>query len=185
MSTNIATLLGELKTDHRNIARLIDLLEQQGDELYSEGTPDLDLMCDIMRYIAEYADTVHHPKEDKLYAELRAVRPDLSSGLGRIGDEHRALGEQSLSLIKRLEAVVEGDAGSRKLVVADALRYADLLRKHMRWEETDLFRRLARMVADGHGELSIAVVVDRRDPLFGSEVEQRFAELYRRVTGEI
>lgn len=184
MSTNIAVLLGELKTDHRNIARLIDLLEKEGDEIYSEGAPDLNLMCDIMRYVTEYADTVHHPKEDKLYAELRAVRPDLSGGMGRIGNEHRALGEQGLALLKKLEAALDGEAASRKLVVADALRYADLLRKHMRWEETDLFKRLDRLVADGHEDISIAVIVEQGDPLFGSDVEQRFAELYRRVAGK-
>jgi len=183
MCREIAVLLGELRTDHRNIARLIDLVEKEGDQIYSEGTPDLGLMLDIMRYISEYADNVHHPKEDKLYAELRAVRPDLSGGMGRVGDEHRALAEQSLTLLERLEAAVDGDIESRKLVVADALRYADFLRKHMRWEETDLFRRLDRLVADGHETTSVAVIVDRRDPLFGSEVEQRFAELYRRVTG--
>ena len=183
MSTKIAVLLGELRTDHRNIARLLDLLEKEGDRIHADGEGDLELMADIMRYIAEYADAVHHPKEDKLYAELRAVRPRQSGGRGRIGDEHRMLGEQSRTLLKRIEAALEGDTESRRRVVADAMRYSDLLRKHMRWEETDLFRRLDRMVADGHGEIGTAVIFERRDPLFGDDVDARFAELYRRVVG--
>ena len=177
-------LLGELRSDHRNMALLLDLLEKEGDEIYANGAPDLGLMRDIMRYMTAYPDAVHHPKEDRLYAELRAVRPDSGAGTSRIAREHRALEEQSVALLHRLEEALEGDTGSLRLVVADALRYADLLRKHMRWEESDLFRQLDRMVAEGHDVLGTAVVVDRHDPLFGSEVEEHFKELYRRIVGD-
>ena len=183
MSTDIAVLLGELRTDHRNIVRLLDVLEKESNRIYADGEGQLELMAGIMRYVTEYADTVHHPKEDRLYAELRAARPEESSGMGRIGDEHRTLGEHSLKLLQSIEVALEGDAASGRQVVAEAMRYSDLLRKHMRWEETDLFKRLDRLVAEGHGELTVAVIVDRPDPLFGDEVDEQFAELYRQVVG--
>ena len=182
MSRTITTLIGELRSDHRNMARLLDLLEKEGDEIYQGGTPNLALMCDIMRYMTVYPDAVHHPKEDRLYAELRAVHPDRATGMRRIAGEHRELEEQSVSLLRRLEQAAAGDADSFREVVAAASRYADLLRKHMRWEEADLFRRLDKLAAEGHDLVDKAVVIDQRDPLFGSKVEESFEVLYRCIT---
>ena len=183
MSTKISELLDELRSDHRNMARLLDLLEKEGDEIYSDGAPNLELMRDVMRYMTVYPDAVHHPREDRLYAELRAARPEWAEGMSRISGEHRALEEQGAGLLDRLEQALAGDTDALGLVVTDALRYVDLLRKHMRWEESDLFKRLDRMVAEGHDAISKSVVVDRPDPLFAGDVEERFKTLYRRITG--
>ncbi len=180
----ITQLLSELRTDHRNMARLLKLLEGEGDRIYAGGDPDLRLMGDIMRYMSTYSDAVHHPKEDRLYAELRAVRPDRAGGMGRVSEEHRVLEQQGTSLLHRLEDSRSKDADSLRSLVTDALRYADLLRKHMRWEEADLFRRLDKLVAEGHDATSKAVVIDRRDPLFGGEVEKRFEDLYQRIAND-
>ena len=182
MTTPIAPILADLRQDHRNMARLLNLLEQQTEAIYDEDETGLDLMVDIMHYMTVYPDAVHHPKEDKLYAELRAARPDLSRDMGRITDEHRAIGDQSSQLHDKLVAAASGNMVRRKELVGDALRYIKSLRAHMRWEESDLFRRLDEMVADGHDSIVVSTVVDHHDPLFGSKVEARFQSLYRSIT---
>ena len=167
------------------MALLLDLLENESDAIYTEGTPDLELMLLIMRYMTAYPDAVHHPKEDKLYAELRAARPDLARGMTHVNDEHRAISEQGAVLRDKLENAVSGTTGRRKEVVAVAARYIDSLRRHMRWEESDLFKRLDKMVAEGHDIIDMSVLVDHRDPLFGAQVEARFKPLFRRITRSI
>lgn len=178
MTDEIAPVLAELRQDHRNIARLLNLLERQTEMIF-DGTPsELELMVDIMRYMTGYPDAVHHPKEDKLYAELRAVRPDLAKGMSRVSDEHRQIGDMGILLRDKLEEAVAGSMVRRKELVSAALRYVQSLRAHMRWEESDLFRRLDRMVADGHDVIRTSRVVDQRDPLFGATIEARFRALY-------
>ncbi len=183
MPKDIAPILDELREDHRNMARLLDLLEQQSEALLDEDSSDLELMLDIMHYMTVYSDAVHHPKEDRLYAELRAARPDLSQGMGRVCDEHHTLSLQSVMLRDRLVEAFSGNAVRRKDIVADALRYIGTLRAHMHWEESDLFRRLDVMVADGHGQIESSTLVEHRDPLFGATLEARFKSLFDAING--
>ncbi len=178
MSTEIAPILAELRQDHRNMARLLDLLERQSQAIFDGEESELDLMLDVMHYMTGYPDAVHHPKEDKLYAELRAARPDLAKGLSRVSDEHRDIGDQGVLLRDKLEEAASGNMVLRKDLVADALRYVGSLRAHMRWEESDLFRRLDRMVKDGHEVIEASTMLDYRDPLFGAALEARFQALY-------
>lgn len=181
MSDEIRTTLDELRLDHKNMTVLLNLLEKQTEKVYKTESADFGLMLDIMHYMTVYPDTVHHPKEDLLYAELRAARPDLSEGLSHVADEHRTIAEQSLLLRDKLEQIEAGDMVKRNSVVADAARYVDSLRRHMRWEETDLFRRLDQMVADGHTVADQARIVHHHDPLFGPEVKDRFKHVLESI----
>lgn len=181
MSTEIAPILAELRQDHRNMAQLLTLLEQQIEDVFDEQDSQIGLMVEIMRYMTVYPDAVHHPNEDKLYAELRAARPDLSQGMARVTDEHRKIGDQSIQLREKLEEVASGNTLRRKEIVADALRYITGLRDHMKWEEIDLFRRLDRMVADGHETIEKSTVIRRDDPLYGSVVDAKFQALHSAI----
>ncbi len=160
------------------MARLLNLLEQLAQGIFDGAETELGLMVDVMRYMTGYPDAVHHPKEDRLYAELRAARPDLAKGMSRVSDEHRMIGDLGNLLRNRLEEAVSGNMVLRKDLVADALRYVGSLRAHMRWEESDLFRRLDRMVKDGHELIEASTMLDYRDPLFGAALELRFQALY-------
>lgn len=181
MSNEIAPILAELRQDHRNMARLLTLLERQTETIFEGAHSELELMVDVMRYMTGYPDAVHHPKEDRLYAELRAARPDLAKGMSRVSDDHRMIGDQGVLLRDKLEEAVSGNLVRRNELVTDSLRYVEALRTHMRWEESDLFRRLDKMVKDGHDVIQVSTMVDHRDPLFGATLEARFQTLYNAI----
>jgi len=177
MEKDAATILAELRQDHRNMALMLNILERQSNRIYEGKEPDYELLHDIMHYMTVYPDTVHHPKEDRIYAELKAARPDLSTGFERITMDHRHIAELSVKLRDDIAAIVAGSPVKRKAVVADALRYVNTLRGHMQWEELDLFRRIDAMIREGHEQLESANFPHRGDPLFGDDVEQNFGRL--------
>ena len=178
MSNELANLLAELRTDHKNMSIMLDLLEAESDRLYNGQDGDYELMADVMRYMTVYPDAIHHPKEDRVYAELKAVRPDLSAGFDKIVDDHLELANLGKKLRTDIEAIMSGTALRRNVVVADALRYVKRLREHMRWEECDLFIRVEEMVHDGHHSIVDSELHGKADPVFGPEVEERFAKLF-------
>ena len=177
MDKNAAKVLAELREDHKNMALMINLLERESNRIYAGEEPDYELLQDIMHYMTVYPDAVHHPKEDRLYAELKAVRPDLSTGFERITMDHRHIAELSLRLRDDIASINAGNPVRRKSVVADALRYVNTLRGHMQWEELDLFRRVDEMIRMGHDVLDAANLVHTSDPVFGPEVEENFGRL--------
>jgi len=59
MSSVIEVLLEE----HKNIARLLNAMENQLEKLATANDPDLDLLQSIANYFCDYPDHCHHPKE--------------------------------------------------------------------------------------------------------------------------
>jgi hypothetical protein len=52
MTQKAAELLTELRQDHRNMAILLDLLQQEIDRIdHPDESPDFELLRDIMRYM--------------------------------------------------------------------------------------------------------------------------------------
>ncbi len=181
MDKNVANVLSELRQDHRNMNLMLNLLEVESNRLFDGDDTDFELLYDIMHYMTVYPDAVHHPKEDRIYAELKAVRPDLSAGFDRITVDHRHIAELGVRLRNDVASVNSGGVVRRKSVVADTLRYVNTLRGHIQWEELDLFRRIEDMIAEGHHFFEAATFLQTPDPVFGPEVEENFARLFESV----
>ena len=157
---------------------MLNLLEEESNRLFDGDDTDFELLHDVMHYMTVYPDAVHHPKEDRIYAELKAVRPDLSIGFDRITVDHRNIAELSMRLRHDVASVNSGGVIRRKAVVADTLRYVNTLRGHMQWEELDLLRRIEELVAEGHELIEAATFLQAADPVFGPTVETNFSRLF-------
>ena len=181
MANDVSVVLAELRQDHKNMALCLDLLETESNRIYNDEEPDFELIYDVMSYMTTYPDAVHHPKEDRLYAELKSIRPDLSKGFDRIASDHRTIAEEGLALRTDLEQVASGAFVKRNKVVRDALRYVNGLRSHMQWEELDLFKRCETMASEGHDVYDDDIFIDHRDPLFGEQTEARFKKLFDNI----
>jgi hemerythrin-like domain-containing protein len=181
MNGDISSVLRELRRDHRNIAMLLDLIEREV-ELIAVGSPaDFELLHDVMQYMVVYPDAVHHPREDRLYAELRARRPDLAVGFERISSDHLLISIRGRKLRDDFASVESGGMIARASLVAEALRYVNLLRSHMQWEEIDLFTRCHEMAAEGYRFHILNGLEDSHDPLFGRQAKARYHRLLERI----
>jgi hemerythrin-like domain-containing protein len=181
MDNNVANVLAELRQDHKNMSLMLNLLEQESNRLFDGEDTDFELLYDIMHYMTVYPDAVHHPKEDRIYAEIKAARPDLSVGFDRITVDHRHIAELGVRLRDEVASINAGGIIPKKSVVADTLRYVNTLRGHIQWEELDLFRRVEEMVEEGHELFEAATFLQTSDPVFGPEVEANFSRLFDSV----
>ena len=185
MTDDISDILAGLQQDHRNMALLLTHLDKAAERIHDGKDDNFELVDDIMLYMTLYPDTVHHPNENLLYAELRAVRPDLSSGMARVGTDHRSIEHDGIAIRDMVGSILSGDIVRRNAVVSATHRYAENLRKHMKWEEQDLFLRIRRMVEDGHRTVESAQILHKKDPLFTDTREAWFDELYQRLMSDL
>jgi hemerythrin-like domain-containing protein len=185
MDNKVSKVLAELRQDHKNMSLMLNLLEYESNRLFDGEETDFELLQDVMHYMTVYPDAVHHPKEDRIYAELKTVRPDLSVGFDRITVDHRNIEELGVKLRNDISSVISGSMVPKNSVVADTLRYVNTLRGHMQWEELDLFRRVEEMVGEGHEFIEAATILQTADPVFGPEVEKQFSRLFESVQERI
>ncbi|MBT8082861.1 MAG: hemerythrin domain-containing protein [Gammaproteobacteria bacterium] len=178
MDTDARELLAELRLDHRNMAVVLDLLEDLVIQMENNKDPDFELFDEIMRYMTVYPDAVHHPKEDIVYDKLRTQRPDLADGLEHVPDEHRELARLGTLLRDEVDAVNAGAAVVRReKMIADTSAYIEHLRRHMYWEEEDLFPRIDTMLDAEPQAVDLSALEHIKDPVFELEIEAGFRRL--------
>lgn len=177
MSSDTRQLLKELREDHRNMALVLDVLADTVNAARDGDDPDFELVDEIMRYMTVYPDAVHHPKEDVVYAELKAQRPDLATDLDDVPQDHRDIAELGGRLRDDVEAIVAGAAVRREHFVEDCDNYVQRLRNHMQWEEGDLFKRIDEMLDADEHTVDVEQYTHIKDPVFELEVESAFRRL--------
>ena len=177
MQSDAKTLMKELREDHRNMAMVLDLLDEAVQQASAGEDPDFELIDEIMRYMTVYPDAVHHPKEDILYTQLRDTRPDLAEDLDDVPPDHRDIAAMGAALRDEVEAINAGSAVRRNKFIDDTSGYVNRLRNHMGWEERDLFRRIDAMLDADPQEFDVAEFEHIKDPVFELEIEAGFRRL--------
>ena len=89
-------------------------------------------------------------------------------------DDIAALGS---ALRDEVEAINAGAAVRRKKFIEDTSNYVERLRKHMSWEERDLFERIDKMIDADPQEFDVEAFEHIKDPVFELEVEAGFRRL--------
>jgi len=134
--------IGPLMHEHRDIERIIVLLQQEYGFIASGKEPELgriDELCTLMR---EFADRCHHGKEeDILFRELE--KKDLSPEHKRIIDELKAEHVDAREMLQGLLAAKEEfQKGNHRAVVAiqaQLEKITGLYPDHIRKEDKDFF----------------------------------------------
>lgn len=171
-------ILERLNADHRNMARLLVLLEYELSVLQADGDPDIALMRDAMHYLTHYSDRFHHPVEDRVFDRAQDQVPALRELVGRLRRDHVQLAEDGRALYEVLMEVQSDVAVRRDVLITLAEHYITSQRAHMDLEEGQLFP-LARRHLDGAWWSALVDEVDsKRDPLFGRMLEQEYRYLH-------
>ncbi len=182
MATPTVKLPGAIVTlqdEHRYVNLLLGTLEEklQTSGVFARG--EYFLMQDIVRYLHEYPDVVHHPTEDLLFDQLVRRNPDSEKDVARLRRDHEKLGKNTADILKLLdEAAEQRTAESAEAVRVALEKYIRRLRRHMRFEESQMFPAAVRCLANRDWRTIEARLNAVQDPLFGSAVAQDYRVLY-------
>jgi hemerythrin-like domain-containing protein len=168
-----------LSDEHRYLSLLLDTLEEQlfATDLTAPGA--FFLIQDIIHYLSEYTDAVHHPTEDLMFEKLLQRNPDTEFQVTHLRHDHEALHDSTARIQKLLEqATKRGTPKAIEAVRAAARKYIDQLRKHIDIEETELFPSAIRCLANRDWHEIETRLEARQDPLFGPNVERDYRVLY-------
>lgn len=166
--------------EHRNFAKLLDVLETQLAIFHEGSEPDYDLMLDIMDYMISYTDRVHHPKEDLVFARIAERAPAVRGTIEQLARQHREIAESGKDLHRRLESLLGGAILSRQSIEEPARKYIDSLREHMDTEYRDVFPAVRKTLrADDWNAIDAEAGAFVPDPLFGERLEQQYEAIHR------
>ena len=127
-----------LEDDHIYILRLIDVMEQ----MTNYPSPEVAHLEEAVDLIKNYADGLHHAKEETLLFPLLAEK-GFSTAQGPVAvmlHEHAVGREHVLGMSGSIQLFKEGDLSAVNLVYAHIHGYGELLRNHIYKENNMLFR---------------------------------------------
>ena len=170
-----------LKSEHRSISAVLHGLKELA-RMAQDATvrPRFQVLRSMLRYMDEYPERLHHPKEnDYIFARLVARDPGARLLVEELQAEH-----EGARLIRDLERALlffeEGwPAGAREFQQAvDA--YAEFHWKHMRKEEQQLLPLAERALSPEDWKAINQAFAQNRDPVAGMQ-ERDFEQLFSRI----
>ena len=129
--------------DHVHFNELLGRLRRELDVFHSGERPDYERMSEIVTYLREYGDAVHHPREGVAFARLAQRCPDMALPLARLEQEHRVIAQAGQALLGQIEAILGGAMVPRGEMEATLATYLVYYGNHIAREEEDVLTRAA------------------------------------------
>jgi hemerythrin-like domain-containing protein len=172
----------KIREEHRTLSAVLHGLKQLARDAQNAGVrPGFDVFRAMIRYIDEFPEQLHHPKEDlHLFTRLVTRCPGAARLVVELQEEHikgaRLVRELERSLIFFEDRWPEG---SREFLEAvDA--YADFHWKHMRKEEEQMLPLAEKHLSADDWKKVDAAFDGNIDPIEGIK-ERDFRALFSRI----
>ncbi len=171
-------LLDRLGQDHKHLIKLLDLIESLLDMFHQGTEPDYELMCEMMEYMENYSDQVHHPTEDLIFDRLINHAHQQHPVLEVLRKQHAVLSEMTRNFRESLEGILHEEVLRRDQVEAEGREMVATLRMHLNLEETEAFPLARKVLTDEDWEAIEQQASKTTDPVFGDRDPARFHTLY-------
>jgi hemerythrin-like domain-containing protein len=172
-----------IRTEHRNIGRILDALATLGGELAADKSVlNWDILHAIVYYMRVFPDNIHHLKEERdLFAAVLKCAPAALDTIAALKVEHFE-GEARLKGIADLLAIAERAYPEGRQALADMIAaYVAFQRRHMRREETEILPLAEQCLSEGDWRAIDRAFAAHADPVFANNVTAGFEALHRYV----
>ncbi|MDH3643680.1 MAG: hemerythrin domain-containing protein [Gammaproteobacteria bacterium] len=168
-------ILTRLNEDHRHLAQILEVFEDQYRAFETDEGPDYQLLRDILDYVQSFPDAIHHPTEDALFDYLlrnAALSSDEQQVVIDNRHQHGELIEMTRSLLGLIDHVFNNgivDGAELKLTMS---RYLSEQHRHMSFENDCLFPLAEARLSNRDWATLDYQLSQARDPLFDAYDEQ-------------
>jgi hemerythrin-like domain-containing protein len=174
-------IIDALLEEHRNIDKLLSVLEHELTLFDHNERPDYDILQSIILYFEDYPQSCHHPKEEVLFSKLRARDPAAVAAYGDVDADHETEARRLQRFAGAVNAVLADQEVLRESIHEAVHEFIRSQREHLKKEETLLFPAAVKALRpEDWAEIELQMAA-RKDPLFDGEVAEKFHSLERSI----
>ena len=167
-------IIERLSQEHRNIRKLLAILEREIEIFEAGGQPDYQLIRSIVSYFEVYTEIYHHPQEDLVFARLKGRDPDAARRIGNLARAHRMGSSRLRKVAAAIDAELSGRRVLRQHLDAVVREFIAQERQHTVMEDRDFFpAALKALKPEDWGDIATAID-SYSDPMFSEAIEDRF-----------
>jgi len=170
-------IIERLSQEHRNIEKLLAILERELEIFYRADRPDYEVIHAVISYFEVYPELYHHPQEELVFAKLRTRDPVAAAKIGDLVQEHHNGAERLRRVAHAVENVLADREILRQNVDIIVRDFITQERRHMMLEDRDFFPAALKALTPQDWTEIASAVTGRKDPLFSDATEERFDAL--------
>ena len=174
-------IIERLCREHRNIERLLSVLERELEVFDRGGRPDYEVVRAIISYFEVYPEVYHHPQEDLVLAKLEIRDPAAAAKVGNLALEHQKGAERLHSVARAVDGVLADQEILRQDVDSIVRDFIEHERHHIMMEDRDFFPAALKALEPQDWTEIASALTSHEDPLFSEAAEERFDTLRARI----
>jgi len=178
-SQEVPEVLRCLFQEHRHLNALVRVMLNKINQDERLKRVDYYLLRDIIGYLHDYPNEVHHPLENRLFEILLKRKPTMKKAVLRLLHDHEIVSQKTQELLDLLDQAIDDPSQENDTTVRKTCRdFGWHQQEHMKFEDLELFpvALVSMSPEDWRGiESRIAAV---NDPLFGNVIGNSHRLLY-------
>jgi hemerythrin-like domain-containing protein len=175
-------IIERLSREHRNIEKLLAILELELDVFDRGDRPDYEVIRAIISYFEVYPELYHHPQEDLVFSKLSARDSAAAVKVGDLAGEHQKGADRLRRVAHAIDNVLADGELLRQNVGTVVRDFVEHERRHMMMEERDFFPAALKALKPHDWTELASAVTSHKDPLFSDVAEERFEALRAHIS---
>jgi len=173
-------IIERLSREHRNIEKLLAVLEREI-EIFDRGDrPDYEIIRGIIYYFDLYPELYHHPQEELVFAKLKLRDAAAATKVGNLTLEHQKGAARLLRVGQAVDAVLADREIARQNVNNIVRDFIESERRHIMMEDRDFFPAALKALEPQDWTEIASASTDPEEPLFSEAAEETFSALLER-----
>jgi len=170
-----------LSREHRNIEKLLFVLEREL-EIFDRGErPDYEVIRAVIGYFEVYSAVYHHPQEDAVFAKLKIRDPAAAARVGNLEVEHQKGADRLRHVAQAVDSVLADRELLRQTVDRIVRDFIAHERHHIMMEDRDFFPAALKALKPQDWEEISSTLTAHEDPLFSDITERKFEALREHI----
>jgi len=170
-----------LRQEHRNIEKLLRVMEQELSVFDRAERPDYEVFGAVIEFFKKYPDSCHHPKEDIIYRKFKARDPGRAASIADLEAEHREGAVRLRGVAQVIDNVLNDQEILRENVDRIVRDFIDNERKHIALEDEVVFPAIVDTLQPRDWADIALTLADRYGPPAQADFEEQFGTLHRNI----
>lgn len=174
-------MMERIRREHGYMVRLLAVLKQKIALLEQEESINYSLLREIVTYLAEHSERVHHPKEDILYRYYLDHFGEQQE-IVNLESEHKELSEKTHDFLATVDMILNDSVVPQDIFVSQLQEFVESQKSHLELEERSVLPLIAKVFTVKDWQAVEDLWSENEDdPVFGETIAEKYQQLAQRV----
>ncbi|ELA8176875.1 hemerythrin domain-containing protein [Vibrio alginolyticus] len=174
-------MIERIRREHGYMVRLLAILRHKLNEIKKERVINYALVSEIVDYLSNHSEKVHHPKEDILYHHF-LEHYGKQQTMENLEKEHLELASKTREFSSVIEMILQDAVVPQDMFVAHLEDFIESQRHHLELEERKILPLIEELFTTEDWQYVESLwSVSEDDPVFGDTIADRYKQLAERV----